>query len=80
MEVSYKEYMEHLYDEKVQYHRQFIVPSDLKTPEEIYEFVQENLENYNNTDINKYYKSIGIISNSETEKEEQKVNNLATNN
>ena len=80
MEVSYQEYIDNIDNEKVQYHRQFVVPIDIKSPEEVFEFVNSNLNNVHNTDVNKYYKSVGIITDSQTEKEEDRFNNLAVSN
>jgi len=80
IEVSYKEYMKNIHNDKVQYHRQFVIPNEIITPEEVFEFVNSNLNNVHNTDINKYYKSVGIITDSQTEEEENKLLNLAINN
>lgn len=80
MEVSYQEYIDNINNEKVHYHRQFVIPSYLTSPEEIFEFVNENLNNVHNTDINRYYKSMGVISNSETEEQEDRLNKLSISN
>ena len=79
-EVSFKEYSDNIHNKDINYHRQFIVPEEIKTPEDISAFVLENLNNVYNTDIHRYYKVIGIITDTKTEQEESKVNSLIINN
>lgn len=79
-ECSYEEYSKNIGREDVTYVRYIIAPDHITDPNEIGEFVMDNLENNHNTDIHKYFKLIGIVSNEKQEEEEQRLSNLSLNN
>lgn len=79
-EVSYKEYAEHIHDVNSVYSRQFIIPEDMNDPEEIANFVIDNLNNPYNSDIHKYYRGVGLITTDERIKEEKKLDELKLSN
>ena len=76
-EVTYSEYKENVGKEVANYVRYILSPTDIKDPEEIADFALKNLNNFNNTDVNKYYKMIGIIANEAQEEEEKRLGGLS---
>lgn len=79
-EVTYKDYKDNVGTEGLNYVRYIVIPNYITEPEELGEFALANLDNFNNTDINKYYLMVGIIANEFQEEEEKRLGKLSISN
>ena len=79
-EVSYQEYLKHIDEITSDYFKQILIDDSCKTPEQVNEFINNHLEDYNNTDVHKYYKLMGLLSSEEIEAFEKKVTDLIIRN
>jgi hypothetical protein len=70
-ECSYKEYNDNIDKHPDEYLRLFVVDSNTESTEDITKEVDDNIDAIGNTDKNKFYKVLGLVSSQELEKDIQ---------